>query len=237
MGSNIWSLGGGNLRGRAMLPPLPGIEYINFFDGGYEVVDRNLIVGSPTPRVVGDPSYGPGYARFTGMKNFLESYCREHTRWTIASLCRQVGAATGTSRAAIAGNFLANGANAGSMLFVNSDSQMRAAANNALASGAPYAQSSGEVVQDWGFRVSRCRAADIIYDNLTSGQSATQTLGQSARILSPATHRIGSVRSGNLAGVCDISVMILMDRDAANDELPVLLDIARIFGALGGIAA
>ncbi|MDF2793566.1 MAG: hypothetical protein K0S85_1319 [Pseudomonas orientalis] len=205
-----------------VIPPVNrGLEGFFTFDTDASRFSRNRAIDKADAVVIGAPVAFPGYGRFKGLTNYIQTSISETDEQTIIVVGRAVAAIPAGASAGgdattpfYVGNY--QGASAtpgvpgsafGASLYHVAPATMTGIAtrNNGSGAGTSAAVSlSGETPTDWSIRVLRTRSgAPTEVRNVTKGISLSGG-NSNTRVLTDTKFRIGSATSGFAAEV-DIS--------------------------------
>lgn len=226
-----------------VVPPAPrGLEGWFTFDTDVTRFNRNHVAGKAAAAIIGTPEAFPGYGRFKGLSNYIQTDIAETDEQTLIVVGRAVspipaGASAGgdANTPFYVGNYqgqsvtpgVSGGAFGTSMYHVAPAGLTGIASRNNGSNVATSAAVSltGEVPTDWSIRVLRTKSG--VPTELRNVTKGIVQLGASsnARVLTGTKFRIGSGTTG-FAGLVDISFVGIFsayhtDAELASNLVPV----------------
>lgn len=255
MGTKIVARGSVAPWNSSVLPPVAnGLEAWFTFDTAANRLGLNRALGKAPAKVLGEPTMFPGYARFKGMKNYIETDMSESTELTYFILGRAVlpspAVSENDNKPFFMGNYDSPSAQPelwpstvyGASLYVNSPSSISSTgtrftdATNTAITSSPSSVNGGPSETLWAiYSVSISVAGGTVLTNHTTGVSVTG-VNKQGRITGSRKIRIGSAYRGFDAET-DISFAAGYSRALSTDEKNQIVDIIRKRASRLGIAA
>lgn len=223
-------------RSHAFDAPIPGFEYLNFFDVGADGVGRSLVKGAAAPQVKGAPTFGAGYTSFAAATSWVDTLVPDTAEYTTFFAGLAVGAMDTSATRPIFGGTFAYGPNSGHAIYVRSATQVSASVWVNL-SGTATLRIADLVTPPtaWALYAARCTAAALTITDLTHGLTASIAL-DGPRVLSPYSHNVGKLGgSGAGAGVSEVLGYGHLRRAVTDAEMDAVHEMFRYRAAQAGI--
>lgn len=235
---NLTSRGADFSKSYDYVPPVSaGLQYLNFFHGGGDVVGRNLAPEGNSPQVVGTPTYGAGFATLTGGLNFLQTSIQDSSTFTLMAAFRGRELSSGKFPMVIGSFRLAP--QLGSNLIITSATSVIGTRGTNTGSADTFNAVTETVTSAETWRLACVRCDGSILDMLDLTTNVAVSVGVTAPYRGGLAYRIGNDWSGGApyAGAkLDIAFAAILNRKISDAERTSLAAVARSMALKDGIA-
>ncbi len=223
-----------------------GLEGAYFFGKDASLLEHNFAPNKNAPKLIGHPELFDGYARFKGLKNYIDTGIQETEELTCFIICKttETEFTSTKNRPMFFGTYKSPRQDTetltyGVSLYTDAINKLTFANTilindtESTTGGTSYGTANIQQFALYGLRIARDKATLRDFTNNTT--QYTSPMGQNKpRIVTSGTFNIGSGKTV-FEGSCDISSMLIYSRALTDDELSIMAEQLRKNAARKGI--